>query len=105
MQQQLKSGKPVLTLFTSTNEDFHASIKRPVANAYSMTTLTEFEPFVDRTILVFFDRLKGEFIQGENSGKICDISRWLQFCKSTGAQEFSFSQLIAPQMLLMSLES
>lgn len=53
----MANGKPTVTLFTSLSEAHHANIKRPIAAAYSMTTLTEFEPFVDRTIALLFTQL------------------------------------------------
>jgi hypothetical protein len=77
VQQQLAKGRPTPTLFTTTDEDFHAAIKRPISSAYSMSTLTEFEPFVDKTIHTLFEKLDG-FV-GES--KICDIAAWLQYCK------------------------
>lgn len=77
----MKDGKAVSTLFTSTDENFHAAIKRPISSAYSMSTLTEFEVPVNRTIEILFKRLREEFNDRENSGKICDIAKWLQFCK------------------------
>lgn len=41
-----------------------------------MSTLTEFEPFVDSTIHNMFTQLNG-FVA---KGKDCDIARWLQYC-------------------------
>lgn len=76
MQQQLAKGKPTPTLFTTTDEDFHAAIKRPISGAYSMSTLTEFEPFVDKTIATLFKRLD-EFV---TKNQVCDIAVWLQYC-------------------------
>lgn len=76
VQQQLAKGKPTPTLFTTTDEDFHAAIKRPISAAYSMSTLTEFEPFVDTTIHTLFKRLD-EFVAQK---KECDIALWLQYC-------------------------
>lgn len=73
----MAKGKPTPTLFTTTDEGFHASIKRPVSSAYSMSTLTEFEPFVDNTIRTMFGRLD-EFVE---KGQVCDIAAWLQYCK------------------------
>ncbi|GES61892.1 cytochrome P450 [Aspergillus terreus] len=75
VQQQLAKGKPTPTLFTTLDEDFHAAIKRPVSSAYSMSTLTEFEPFVDSTIRSLFVKLD-EFVA---SRKVCDIAIWLQY--------------------------
>lgn len=72
----MAKGRPTPTLFTTTDEDFHAAIKRPISSAYSMSTLTEFEPFVDKTISTFFGKLD-TFVE---SGKVCDIAAWLQYC-------------------------
>lgn len=76
VQQQLAKGKPTPTLFTTLDEDFHAAIKRPVSSVYSMSNLTEFEPFVDSTIRTLFARLD-EFVE---RGKVCDIATWMQYC-------------------------
>lgn len=78
VQQQLAKGKPTPTLFTTTDEDFHAAIKRPISTAYSMSALTEFEQFVDTTIHTLFRRLDGFAARRE----LCDIALWLQYCES-----------------------
>jgi len=77
VQQQLVKGKPVQTLFTPLDEGFHANIKRPVSGAYSMSLLTEFEPFVDSTISVMIEKLE-DFVKQD---KVCDMTAWLQHCK------------------------
>ncbi|KPM41821.1 hypothetical protein AK830_g4711 [Neonectria ditissima] len=76
VQQQLANGKATQTLFTTLDETFHAKIKRPVANAYSMTTLTDYEPLVDRTILTFFHQLETRYV---DSGQNCPMFEWLQY--------------------------
>lgn len=78
VQQRLSGGKPTVTLFTALDEDFHAAIKRPVSGTYSMSTLTEFEPFVDNTIRKFLERLDEEFVV---PGRVCDVAAWLQYCE------------------------
>lgn len=45
-----------------------------------MSTLTEFEPFVDSTIRSLFVKLD-EFVA---SRKACDIAIWLQYCEPPG---------------------
>lgn len=72
----MAKGRPTPTLFTTTDEDHHARIKRPISAAYSMSTLTEFEPFVDKTINTMFSRLD-DFVE---QGRACDIATWLQYC-------------------------
>ncbi|PYH32924.1 cytochrome P450 [Aspergillus neoniger CBS 115656] len=88
VQQQLAKGKPTRTLFTSLDEDFHARIKRPVSAAYSMSTVAEFEPFVDSTIRTFFARLDG--FAAKRS--VFDISTWLQYYAFDVIGEMTFSK-------------
>ncbi|KAJ5692861.1 Cytochrome P450 [Penicillium macrosclerotiorum] len=88
VQQQLAKGKPTPTLFTTTDEEFHAAIKRPVSSAYSMSTLTEFEPFVDTTIHTLFRKLD-EFVAEK---KVCDIATWLQYYAFDVIGELTFSK-------------
>jgi hypothetical protein len=72
----VSQGRPLENLFNTLNEDFHATIRRPVAGAYSMTTLLKYEPFVDTTSQVFLRRLKELFV---DTGKVCDLGIWLQY--------------------------
>ncbi|KGO43608.1 Cytochrome P450 [Penicillium expansum] len=88
VQQQLAKGRPTPTLFTTTDENFHAAIKRPVSSAYSMSTLTEFEPFVDKTIHTLFGKLD-EFVA---EAKVCDIAAWLQYYAFDVIGELTFSK-------------
>ncbi|KAF5015492.1 hypothetical protein F66182_13162, partial [Fusarium sp. NRRL 66182] len=88
VQQQLAKGKPTPTLFTTTNEDFHAAIKRPISGAYSMSNLTEFEPFVNKTIATLFKRLD-EFV---TRNQVCNIDVWLQYYAFDVIGELTFSQ-------------
>ncbi|KGO65675.1 Cytochrome P450 [Penicillium italicum] len=87
-KQQLAKGRPTPTLFSTIDENFHAAIKRPVSSAYSMSTLTEFEPFVDKTIETLFGRLD-EFVAG---AKVCDIAAWLQYYAFDVIGELTFSK-------------
>ncbi|KAE9363577.1 cytochrome P450 [Stipitochalara longipes BDJ] len=89
VQQQLANGKPTVTLFSSLDEDFHASIKKPISSAYSMTTLTEFEPFVDRTIRALVSQLDERFAR---PGSPCDIATWLQYYAFDTIGELTFSK-------------
>ncbi|GME65669.1 cytochrome P450 [Neofusicoccum parvum] len=77
--EQLVNGQPVSTLFTVVPERAHAALKRPVSAAYSMSTLTQYESIVDRTIQKFLGRLEEEFVKGESVGKVCPISKWVQW--------------------------
>lgn len=51
-----------------------------------MTTLTDFEPFVDDTIRTMLHRLEEEFCKPDMNAEPCDMASWLQYCKSSRAQ-------------------
>jgi hypothetical protein len=76
--------RPSLNLFTTQDANLHAALKKPVASAYAMSTLTEFEPFVDDCITKFMGRLSEEFTSDKKKeGTPCDLAAWLQYCKTT----------------------
>lgn len=98
VQQQLAKGKPTQTLFTTVDESLHAAIKRPVSAAYSMSTLTEFEPFVDKTIRSLFHQLDG-FVERR---EVFDIATWMQYCEYP---HVFWRRLLTGKMPLMSSAS
>ncbi|KAF9878697.1 hypothetical protein CkaCkLH20_03597 [Colletotrichum karsti] len=76
VQQQLVNGKATQTLFTTLSDAFHARIKRPVANAYSMTTLTDYEPLVDSSIESLFAELDQRYA---SKGLPVPLFEWFQY--------------------------
>ena len=71
------NGKPVASWLSVREPKTHARIKKPVASAYSLSGLKEYEPLVDDMIMKFMDRL-------EESGKgtgTCDMAVWLRLCR------------------------
>lgn len=72
--QNMVNGKRVASLVFTTDEALHARMKKPIASAYSLSTLKEFEPLIDSTTAVFLSRLDELFV---DKGKVCDLSTWL----------------------------
>jgi hypothetical protein len=92
VQQTISKGKRLYTLFTSIDEKFHVKLRRAVANAYSMSSLVQFEPLVDSTIEVFLDQLESRFGDKEGEDGVCDFGVWLQYYAFDVIGELSFSQ-------------
>ncbi|RSM08509.1 hypothetical protein CDV31_008146 [Fusarium ambrosium] len=67
-------GEYTRSLFTTLDEKYHQVYKRPIASAYSMSTLVEFEPFVDNTTKLFMQRLD----ELADSGAGINFGTWLQ---------------------------
>lgn len=79
--QVIQDGKPVDSIASTQDKKVHANLKRPVAGIYSMSTAVTFEPRVDDTIKYFLKKLDETFMSGSNTGKICDIDNWVQYCQ------------------------
>ena len=59
-----------------TDENVHKIAKRPVAHAYSMRAILDYEPYIDTTSATFLERLTSLFAKPK---KICDFGEWLQW--------------------------
>lgn len=79
VQQTIARGRRLFTMFTSTDEKFHAKLRRAVSNAYAMSTLVQFEPLVDSTTREFLNQLEERFANKAGADGICDFSKWLQY--------------------------
>ncbi|KAF2160362.1 hypothetical protein M409DRAFT_29211 [Zasmidium cellare ATCC 36951] len=87
--QNIVNGKRAASLVFTTDEAEHAKMKRPIASAYSLSTLVEFEPLIDSTTAVFLSRLDEVFA---NTGKVCDLGTWLQWYAFDVIGELTLSQ-------------
>jgi cytochrome P450 len=89
VQQALAKGVPLKTLFTSTDEAFHARLRRAVNNAYAMSSLVQFEPLVDSAIREFLAQLRNRFT---GSDKMLDFGEWLQYFAFDVICELTYSK-------------
>ncbi|KAK5295620.1 hypothetical protein LTR99_009209 [Exophiala xenobiotica] len=94
VQQTIAKGRRLFTLFTSTDEKFHAKLRRAVNNAYAMSTLVQFEPLVDSTILEFLSQLEKRFADKSGPDGVCDFSKWLQYYAFDVIGELTYSKRI-----------
>ncbi|VTT64825.1 unnamed protein product [Fusarium fujikuroi] len=84
-----KSGKRLITLFTSQDEKFHSQLRRSVSNAYAMSTLVQFEPFVDSTTTELFKQLDQRYA---NQNDVLDFGTWLQYYAFDVIGELTYSK-------------
>ena len=76
VQQALSQGVRLPSLFSTTDEKYHAELRRCVNSAFSMSTLVQYEPFVDDITKKFLDQTEALFTF---KNALCDFTRWLQF--------------------------
>ncbi|KAH7410197.1 pisatin demethylase [Phaeosphaeria sp. MPI-PUGE-AT-0046c] len=98
VQQALAKGVPLKTLFTTTDEAFHAKLRRAVNNAYAMSSLVQFEPLVDSAIHEFLAQLRSRYTAESGNEKVVDFGKWLQFfafdviCELTYSKRMGFME-------------
>ncbi|KAJ5197949.1 pisatin demethylase [Penicillium cinerascens] len=80
--------KPQMNLFSTRDERFHRDQKRPVANAYSMTSLLELEASVDSCTQIFLSQLRN-FADRKAS---VDLGVWLQYYAFDVVGEITFAK-------------
>jgi hypothetical protein len=79
VQQTISHGKRLPNLFNTTDEVYHAKLRRAVASTYSMTTLIHFEPLVNSTITTLVEELEKRFADKNDTLSVCDFGEWLHF--------------------------
>lgn len=77
-----------MNVFATRDEKFHRDKKRPVANAYAMTSLLELEPGIDSCTKVFTPRLD-DF---SNQNAPVDLGAWLQYYALDVVGEITFAK-------------
>jgi hypothetical protein len=87
----------VASLVFTTDETQHTRLKRPIARAYSLSTVVEFEGLVDSTTAILLGRLD-ELYAGarpsdrgkDGTGKICDLGAWIGWYAFDVIDELTF---------------
>lgn len=89
VQQTIAKGRPLLTMFSSTDEAFHAKLRRAVSNAYAMSTIVQYEPLVDSTAKAFLSELTRRYA---DRSETCDFGTWLQYYAFDVIGELTYSK-------------
>jgi hypothetical protein len=92
VQQTIAKGRSLQSLFNTTDERFHAKLRRAVSNAYAMSTLVQFEPLVDSTTTAFLSQLGSRYADREANAGVCDFGTWLQFYAFDVIGELTYSK-------------
>ncbi|OAL45721.1 cytochrome P450 [Pyrenochaeta sp. DS3sAY3a] len=75
----INNGRPVETFFTTQNVAYHSAIKRPISSAYSMTTITDYEPHINIVMNKLLHQLEERYCTGRGDVKECNIGEWLHY--------------------------
>ncbi|TPX07116.1 uncharacterized protein E0L32_011011 [Thyridium curvatum] len=89
VQQAVVQGHRLSSLFSTTDENFHAQFRRCVNSAFAMSALVQYEPFVDNTTKIFLKQTEKLFAASKEA---CDFTRWLQFYAFDVIGEITYSK-------------
>ena len=64
----------VPNIFSTTDRICHSKLSRSVANAFALSTLVNYEPYVTDTVATFLQQLNQLFAEEEGPEGICDLS-------------------------------
>ncbi|KAH7012964.1 pisatin demethylase [Ilyonectria destructans] len=92
VQRGIRGGHSISTIFSTTDENAHAKLRRGASNAYALTTLLQFEPLVDSTTRVFLAQIRGRWADQPGARGLCDLSTWLQYYAFDVIGELTFSK-------------
>ncbi|KAF2102472.1 cytochrome P450 [Rhizodiscina lignyota] len=72
-------GRASPSLFSTLDKDYHDRIKRCVNQAFSTTSLVNYEPYVNHVITLFLEQMHARFANKPGSEGIFNLVRWLHF--------------------------
>ena len=87
--QPMLDGSPLHNIFSTSDIEYHSSLKRTIGSLYSFSALKDIQPNLDRCVALFVDRL-GELVR--SGPATVDMSAWLQFYTFDSLGEVNFSQ-------------
>lgn len=76
VQQAVSNGHRLPSLFSTTDEAYHAQLRRSVSNAFSMSALVQYEPLVNEVLETFLSQTDKIYAR---TGEVCDFAKWLQY--------------------------
>jgi hypothetical protein len=89
VQQAFSNGKRLPSLFSTTDEAFHANLRRCVNGSFSMSALVLYETMVNDVLELFLDKTAKIYVE---SSKTCNFSQWLQFFAFDAIGQITYSR-------------
>lgn len=75
---QVSKGVVLQSLFGTTDQDYHAKLRRMVSNGFSMSNIAQYEACINETALVFLAQTDALYAAIPKN-RTCDLKLWLQF--------------------------
>ena len=87
----VSKGQAVPSLFSLRDEDYHARLRRAVNSIFALSTLVQYEPFVNDIVRLFLEQMDARFADKSGPEGIIDFPLWLQFYAFDVVGELTYS--------------
>lgn len=95
VQMQVSRGEILQSLFGTQDQEYHARLRRAVSNAFSMSSIVQYEARVSETAKVFLDRTEQLYATSSTGPPArCDFKLWLQFFAFDVITEVTYSKRV-----------
>ncbi|KAK5026926.1 hypothetical protein LTS07_007225 [Exophiala sideris] len=74
----VSQGKIVPNIFSTDDKKWHSQLRRCVSNAFSLTSVVQYEAQVDQTLTTFMEKMDSLFVHQRGMG-LMDLGLWLQY--------------------------
>lgn len=74
----VSQGKVVPNIFSTDDKNWHSQLRRCVSNAFSLTSIVQYEAQVDQTLATFLEKMDSLFVH-QDLTKPEDLGLWLQY--------------------------
>lgn len=72
-------GRPTPSLFSSIDPAWHDNLRRAVQPAFNLSSLVQYEPFVDNTVSTYVDQLRKRYVNKQGDGGVVALERWMHW--------------------------
>ncbi|CZR60133.1 related to pisatin demethylase cytochrome P450 [Phialocephala subalpina] len=94
VQRTVAQGKSIESLFNTTDNRYHAKLRKAIASTYAVSTVAQFEPLVDSTISTLINELDQRYLDKDGDAGVCDFGTWLHYFAFDVIGELAFTERI-----------
>ena len=88
------NGRVAPSLFSSLDVAWHDNLRRAIQPAFNLSTLVQYEPFVNNVIITFIQLLDSKFAGKDGPEGVIDLPTWMQWYAFDVIGEITYGQAV-----------
>ena len=90
--ESINNGRSTPTLFSSTDKIWHKNVRKAVNPFFTQSAVLTYEPFVERTIVIFVKAMDTRFAGRKGGEGIIDLHTWLSYFAFDVISDLTYSK-------------